>query len=363
MSMQKHHYAVIMAGGSGTRLWPLSRYDMPKQFHKLISSHKTLLQETYERIGKVVSRENIFISTTENYHNLVLRQLPHCSKKNLLIEPCARNTAPAMAFVAPKIFHKDSHALIATTPSDGVVKNPMEFVMALKTAFAACENENKRFGMIGINPTFPSTELGYIKMGTELQRYGDKRVFTVEAFKEKPDYKTAVKYLASWQYLWNAAYFVFSAKLFHALVKKHTPAITKTLSKMDIARTNRDRKNLYAALTDAPVDTAITEKLSADERFVVPSDLQWSDVGNWQTLHEFFKETSSSALVVKGNHVDVGSKNCLVYGSDKLIATIGLKDIVIVENNDVIFVAHKSEAKNIKKLLTKLKEQGMHHYF
>ncbi|HLB51268.1 MAG TPA: sugar phosphate nucleotidyltransferase [Patescibacteria group bacterium] len=362
MKQKNHLYAVIMAGGSGTRLWPLSRKEKPKQFHKLTSGSKTMLQETFERVVKVVPKSNILVSTTAPYAALVREQLPTLSPNAIIIEPCARNTAPAMALVASEIHRKDSDALIMTTPSDHAIKNPDEFGSAVRAAFAVLADHSTMFGMIGINPTFPSTELGYIKIGTELSGTYGKRVFSVDAFKEKPNDQMAKKYLASWQYLWNAAYFVFSARQFLALVKKHAPHIHAGLARLHKSASAQKREHAYALLPDEPVDTALTEKLSPRERFVVPSEMQWSDVGNWRTLYEFFKDQHGSSVVVKGNHIDVDSKNCFVYGGDKLIATIGLEDIVVIANDDAILVARKGDVHNVKKIIDKLKDQGKHLY-
>lgn len=362
MTRKSHLYAVIMAGGSGTRLWPLSRKEKPKQFHRLTSGSKTMLQETFERAVKIVPPCNVFVSTTAPYAALVREQLPSLSADAIIIEPCARNTAPAMALVAWEIFKKDPDALIVTTPSDHAIKNPDEFVSAVQTAFAVLANHPTMFGMIGINPTFPSTELGYIKIGTELSGAYRKRVFSVDTFKEKPNDQTAKRYLASWQYLWNAAYFVFNAQHFLALVKKHAPHIHGGIARLYKNVSPQKRERAYALLPDEPIDTALTEKLSPRERFVVPSDLQWSDVGNWRTLYEFFKDRHGSSVVVKGNHIDAGSKNCFVYGSDKLIATLGLEDIVVIANDDAILVAKKGDVHNVKKIIDKLKSQGKHLY-
>ncbi len=367
MPQKKKCYIVIMAGGSGTRLWPLSRKENPKQFHRLTSQNRTMLQETYHRAAQVVPHKQIYISTTTRYVDLVLEQLPHINKEQLIIEPCARNTAPAIALSAQFIKMHDPHAVVATIASDHAIKNTDEFIDVMKTAFAAAIDNPKKFTTIGINPTFPSTELGYIKMGIELKSNYKNRTFSVESFKEKPDEKTARKYLSGWEYLWNAGYFVFNAQEFLKNVTKLTPHIAKAVTKIEKEWQKKESdpktiEKIYKKLPDEPIDTAIVEKLTEQQRIVVPSELQWSDVGNWASLYDFYKDQYASHFVSKGNHVDVDSSDCFIYSRDKLIATLGLKDIVVIENHNTILIADRRRVKEVKKIVTKLKSEGRHLY-
>ena len=209
----KHSYAVIMAGGSGTRLWPISRQAKPKQFQSF-TSLQTMIQETFARVAHVVPQENIFVSTTKNYREMVLAQLPEMTEERLILEPNARNTAPAIALVAATIALVDPAAVIATIASDHAIENPEEFSATINAALILAAGHRDTLITIGINPTHPDTGLGYIKMGEELATVSGKRIFTVAAFKEKPDRKTAEEYLAGWEYLWNAGYFIFAAESF-----------------------------------------------------------------------------------------------------------------------------------------------------
>ena len=367
MSQKKKCYIVIMAGGSGTRLWPLSRKENPKQFHRLTSQNRTMLQETCHRAAQVVPHEQIYISTTIHYVDLVLEQLPHISKEQLIIEPCARNTAPAIALSAQFIKMHDPHAIVATIASDHAINNNDEFIDVMKTAFAVVTDHPKKFTTIGINPTFPSTELGYIKMGTELKNGYKNRTFSVESFKEKPNEKTARKYLSGWEYLWNAGYFIFDVREFLKIVSQLAPHIAQAIKKIEKEWTKKETRlkeieKIYKKLPDEPIDTVIVERLTEQQRIVVPSELQWSDVGNWASLYDFYKDQYASRFVSKGNHVDVGSSDCLVYSRDKLIATLGLKDIVVIENHDTILIADRHKVKEVKKIVTKLKSEGKHLY-
>ncbi len=352
--MKNNHYVVIMAGGSGTRLWPLSRKEHPKQFRHLTSDEQTLIQETYTRVCPLTTPDKIFVSTTQQYADLVTKQLPELPKENIIIEPCGRDTAPAMGLVAHTIHNLDKNAIITTTPSDHAIKNPQNYICTVQTAFNVLSKYPERFGLIGINPTEPSTELGYIQLGDEFDDNYKNRVFEATAFKEKPDAKTAKEYLSHWSYLWNAAYFVFHASTFMDMLQEHTPHIQKALKQMDTA--SEDEKNdIYKSLPREPVDTVILEKLSKEERFVVPADLMWSDVGNWRTLHDFYQNGDSN--VIRGTVQKYETENCLIFGKkSKTIATIGLKDIVVIDTDDAILIAYRDEVHKVKKIIEQLKE-------
>ncbi|MFA5986322.1 MAG: sugar phosphate nucleotidyltransferase [Parcubacteria group bacterium] len=359
----QNHYVVIMAGGSGTRLWPLSRKDNPKQFQNLTSEDRTLLQETYDRISPLADDlEHIFVATTQNYENIVKEQLPDLPPQNIILEPCGRDTAPAIAFATQIIYKKDPDAVITTTPSDHAIKNPGAYLCTVQTAFAVIADHPEKFGLIGITPTEPSTELGYIQMGTELENSYKKRVFEAVAFKEKPDVKTAEKYLNNWSYLWNAAYFVFKADTFLRMVQKFTPHIHDALTQIDATDDADAIHSLYCGLPKEPIDTVILEQLSAKDRFVVPADLEWSDVGNWRTLHDFHRCDNGQKSVTRGKVVEINSHNCLVFGHPtKTIATLGLNDIVVIDTDDAILITHRDQAHEVKKIIDHLKDQEMDH--
>lgn len=362
-----HSYAVIMAGGSGTRLWPLSRKEKPKQFQSFVSS-KTLIQETFARIAQTVPQENIFVSTTKKYKKLVLEQLPEITEEKLILEPQQRNTAPAIALVAATIALYDKDAVIATIASDHAIENPEEFGATIEAAFAAVTEHRDALVTVGINPTRPDVSLGYIKMGQEFATISGKRIFVVDAFKEKPDLKAAEEYLSDWEYLWNAGYFIFAAESFAEWTEEYSPALHQAIAKIidhKVAATLDEKmlERLYAEAPNEPIDTAIVEKLSPEQRLVIPSPLRWNDVGSWGNLYDFLREKDGTHMVIQSNHVDLGSKNTLVYGKDKLIATIGLSDLIIIETDDTILVAHRDHiSMKIKKLIEKLKKEGKESY-
>ena len=225
------HYAVIMAGGTGTRLWPMSRLAKPKQFHNLVSE-KTLIQETYDRVKKAIPKENIFISTNTKYEEEIKNQLSGVAPENFIIEPAKRNTAPALAYVTAEILRKDKDAVIATLASDHVVNNIDVFANTVKVAFETAEKYPDYLVTVGINPTRPDTGLGYIKMGKVVVQVDGEQVFEVDKFLEKPDHKTAEKYIQSWEYLWNGAYYFFKGEQMMEWVKKYIPKTYKVVQEI-----------------------------------------------------------------------------------------------------------------------------------
>lgn len=362
------NYAVIMAGGTGTRLWPMSRSAKPKQFQKLVSD-KTLIQETYNRVKKAVPESNILVSTNVSYEEEIKKQLPELPAENFIVEPAKRNTAPALAYVAAEIYRRDKDAIIATLASDHVVQNTDVFANSLKIAFQTAEKYPGSLVLIGINPTRPDTGLGYIKMGSAKGEVEGERIFAVDKFLEKPDLKTAEKYLQSWEYLWNAAYYFFSAKQLLGWFEKYVPKTYKAIVEIDALKakggngaTQAKIKQDFQKIEDEQFEFAVMEKLDPKNILVIPADLGWSDIGNWGTLHDVLSENYSSSNISRGYHIDIDSENCLVYGGEKMIATVGLENVVVIDTPDAILIADKSKSQDVKKLLEKFKEEGKHLY-
>ena len=356
-----HRYAVIMAGGTGTRLWPLSRIAKPKQFQAFLSE-KTLIQETFERSQTTVSAEHIFVSTGQRYADLVQKQLPLISSGQLIIEPLAKNTAPAIIYIAAILAHRDPDALVATLASDHAIENPEEFTRAIDLAFETIESSPDALATIGINPTKPDTNYGYIRMGEEVSRTEQDRVFRIDTFKEKPDRATAEQYLSSWEYLWNAGYFVFRAAAVREWVSEYAPeflSFADSLAKALREGTLSDEHlvELFSAVQSAPIDTILAERLPEEKRFVIPTTLEWNDIGGWHTLYAFLSERHLTDQIVRGPHVDLASKNCFIHGEKRLIVTAGLRDIVIVDTEDALLVADRETlSQDMKALLSKLPE-------
>lgn len=360
---ENNRFIVIMAGGTGTRLWPLSRKKKPKQFHAFVSK-KTLLQETFDRAKLVVPEDRIFVSTGASHIPFVKEQLPSLATENLIVEPVGKNTAPAIAYIAAVFAYRFPGASVATIASDHAIENPEEFSRTLDAAFSALTSHPDALLTIGINPTRPDTNYGYIKMGNELEsKVADTRLFQIEHFKEKPDRATAESYLANFEYLWNAGYFIFKSESLIDSFERFAPHLFSFASGVtELLKKNisdpREYLPLFSTLPSEPIDTVLAEKLPKEKRLVVPSALAWSDVGGWHTLYEFLSEKHGETEIVRGERIDLESKNCLVYGDKRLIVTAGLKDMIIVDTDDAILIADRDTlSRDMKKLLEQLSDE------
>lgn len=366
MENNNHNYGVIIAGGSGTRLWPMSRKHAPKQFQALLGS-QTMIQLMFELLREVLPPEHIFVQTDKRFTSVVKEQLPELPHENVLIEPEARDTGPAIAFAAATISNRDPEAKMAVFWSDHVINNRKNFVQALTTAMQAVEDFPGHVVSIGIKPTQPHTGLGYIQMKSEAKSYADGEVYWVDRFIEKPDYETAEQFVKSWEYLWNTGYSVFNVKDFFALMKRVQPEIEPTLVELKTILAqpeseDRDLKvtEIFTSIPKKSIDYMLMEKL--DDLMVVPADLDWSDIGDWQSLHEILAESKGHHMITKGNHVGIDCEGCLVYGGERLIATMGIKDLVIVDTGDAILIANKNRARDMKKLVELMEQHDKHVY-
>jgi len=337
-------YSIILCGGSGTRLWPLSRKNFPKQFLKLYSD-KSLLQETFERMRKVMDAQNIYLVTNgENYFN-VFNQIkeiyPEIKKEQIITEPASLNTAPAIALAVKYLSSQvevDKNDPLIFLPADHYIGKPDKFAKAAKLAL---ENVGGNIGTIGISPNGPETGFGYIKKGESKGAYN-----VVEEFKEKPDRATAEKYLESGKYVWNGGMYLFSAKTFATELKKHAPKLSENFEKP-----YEEFLKSFAQLESEPIDTAISEK--SDKVIVFEGDFDWSDIGSFDVLSQIATKNE----LVSTDHVFVDSKNIYAHSeSGKMIATLGIDDAIIVESNDVVFVQKRGRSEDVKKVVNYLKE-------
>ncbi len=353
-----HNYAVVVAGGSGTRLWPMSRKKLPKQIQKLISD-KTLIEETVDRLSGLVPYENIYVSTTSNYAEKIHSVLPKVPKENVVVEPVARGTTAAFALFSEVIYRRDPQATIISLASDHAVSEIEVFQDSVQAAYDFIAQNPTSIGLIGIKPTKPDTGLGYIKVDKVIQ--DSPLVYSVEKFVEKPSLNVAEKYVASGEYFWNAAYYCFKAE---TLIRAYEEADKEILDNIRAFLASGEQ----ADFEKVPVKPHEIELINANKfpLAVVASDFVWSDIGNWGTLHDILADVESNKNIVAtgAELVDVDSKNCMIVVEDKnkLVATVGLDNIVVVDTKDVLLVLDKNHTQDIKSVLKDIEQRGLDKY-
>lgn len=337
--------ALIMAGGKGERFYPASRNLLPKQFLSLGVDNETMIQKTVNRIRDLVSPQDIFVLTNKNYLSLVKEQLKDVPTENIVLEPLSKNTAPAIELGVEIAKRKYDDAKVIVLPSDHIIKDEVEFRRILKVATQFVENKESIL-TIGIKPTEPNDGYGYIKISDS------QEISKVAEFKEKPTIEVAKRYIESGNYLWNAGMFIFTIKSIDNAFKKY-------MSNQHMLLT--ESLDNFAKVESISIDYGIMEK--ADNVYCIKGDFAWDDVGSWNALKRINGEDENQNTILNDKTVLVNSTNVTIKGTNKkLITGVGLKDIVIVETDDVILVANKNELSDIKKLTAKIKEKQLDEY-
>ncbi|MCF6351045.1 MAG: mannose-1-phosphate guanylyltransferase [Flavobacteriaceae bacterium] len=367
--MNKNYYAIIMAGGIGSRFWPMSTREYPKQFHDMLGIGESLLQRTFNRFAKLIPKENIFISTNKNYKNLVLEQLPTTNEKQLLLEPIMRNTAPCILYASLKINDLNKDAIIVVAPSDHWIENETEFLKNVTTAFKACAKKEILM-TLGIQPSNPNTGYGYIQydVSTNLIIPENSRqinsitnnIKKVANFTEKPNLKKAKQFINEGNYLWNAGIFVWSSQSILNAFQKHLPKMKKILcSNNKIWNTDFENdfiENNYKNLESISIDFGILEK--ATNVHVLPVEFGWNDLGTWGSLYEKLPKDDTKNTVVNAKTLFRNASNNMVRTSKgKYVVIQGLNNFIVVEKDDVLLICPKNEEQDIKQIVTEVKEK------
>tara|TARA_R100001369_G_scaffold92838_1_gene140292 strand:+ start:495 stop:1574 length:1080 start_codon:yes stop_codon:yes gene_type:complete len=352
--MNKDYYAVIMAGGIGSRFWPVSTTNLPKQFHDMLGTGQTLLQKTFSRLNKMIPSENILVLTNERYLQLTLKQLPQIEENQVVLEPAMRNTAPCILLSALKIKKQNPNALMLVAPSDHWIEDEDAFLEDVQICFDACQREDYLM-TLGIKPTFPNTGYGYI----EAEKKENSVIKKVKQFREKPDYETAKQFLAEGNFMWNAGIFLWSVAsiseafeennpVMHALFSEGIPAYNTSEEKEFIAKNYEKAENIS-------IDYAIMEK--ADNVYVKKASFDWNDLGTWGALHDKMEKDSQENAVVRAIPYMKDSHGNMVYSaSKKLVVVDGIDDYIIVDRDDVLLIYPKKKEQDIKTLLAEVKE-------
>ncbi len=362
--VQKHLYVLILAGGGGTRLWPMSRNDKPKQFAKLFSG-KSLFEITLERAQKLTTKSKIFVSTSSKYISQIKKLAPMIPHENIISEPMRRDTAMAHGLGALYIYNRDPEAVIANFASDHLISPMSTFVSTLNKAADAAFIYDYVV-TVGLKPRYAHTGLGHIKAHKQLEEKAG--LLVGEKFVEKPDLSTAKKYTDSRQYYWNADICVYKARLFLDLLKKHSPKTCAMYPKIVKAMQEGDEKSAISlAFQMAPsisIDYAIWEKLT---KFIcVPASFNWTDVGDWQEVWKNLPHDKLGNVIAgpngNGQYIGEDSSNNLIFLDKPLIATVGIKDMVIVETEDALLICPKDDSQSVKKIVEMLKIQKLDQY-
>ena len=350
-------YAVIMAGGSGTRFWPLSRRKHPKQLLALFGKN-TLLEQTVERIAKSIPPERTYIFTNGLLRAEIIRLLPQIPREQIIAEPAARNTAPTIGLAAHEILRRDPDGLMVVLPADHVIKKPETFRSALR---AACRwaSATDRSVIIGIKPTRPDGGYGYVRFGRAAGRVDGREIFQIEKFTEKPALPVARRYLASGKYRWNGGMFVWRAATLLRNLERHQPAMARSLAQ--IARAGSVRRpatlrRIFPKLEKISIDFALMQKIS--NIFGVTGDMGWSDVGSWAVVYDLSPK-DLGGNVQPGHTIAMDSRRNMIVSPRKLVVTVGVRDLVIVETDDALLVCAREDSQHVGKAVQELDRRGL----
>lgn len=355
----EHNYALIVAGGGGTRLWPKSRKAWPKHLLSLFGKD-SMLQTTYNRALQAVGNSHIFIVTLKQYQPAITKQLPKLLPQQIIVEPEAKNTAMAMGYAAVKILKADPEAVILNLTADHLIRNLEPFLSAIETAFMAAA-DGKNLVAIGVEPTFPHTGLGYIRIGSQVMNGNGKKhyVFLGKGFKEKPNLAVARSFLASKEYLWNAGLYCWSGKALLEAIALHSPQIYQGLQEITKALGLKDEEkvaeNVYKTAENISIDYAVSEKCK--NLVVVPGNFDWDDIGDWNAIYaNSEKDVNKNVVNNQEKFISVDTTNSLVEANGRMVVTIGVNDLVVVDTPDVVLVCNRYQAQDVKKIVEKLKE-------
>ena len=354
----KNNYAVIMAGGIGSRFWPMSKASRPKQFIDILGTGETLIQQTFRRLSKICPNENILIVTNKNYKDLCLEQLPKIKEKNILCEPCMRNTAPCVAYAAFKIHNQNPEANMIVAPSDHLITNEDEFVRVVKEGMQASA-ANDILLTIGILPSRPDTGYGYIQFN-EHPLESNTTIKKVKTFTEKPNQELALQFLDSGDFLWNSGIFIWSAKSITLAYRKYLHDMYAVFEEgKQYYNTNKEAEfidRVFPGCKNISIDYGIMEK--ADCVYVYPADFGWSDLGTWGSLYTHL-DLDKSRNAVQGNKVLLydSADNIVKMPHDKVAVLHGLNGYIVVENDGTLLVCKKEDEQKIKQFVLDVKKK------
>jgi mannose-1-phosphate guanylyltransferase len=347
-------YCIIMAGGTGSRFWPLSRLAKPKQFLDILGTGRTFLQQTFDRFSKIIPAENFVIVTNIKYKNLVLEQLPQIREEQVLLEPLRRNTAPCIAYATYKIKTQNPDAIMVVAPSDHVILKEEEFINQIKNGLDFVE-ENNALLTLGIKPCRPETAYGYIQVKKKVDFKDLENLYNVKIFAEKPDIQMAKLFIESGEFFWNSGIFIWSMPAIIEAFENHLQTVSSMFeSGMKLYNTSDEVyfiSKIYSELLSISIDYGIMEK--ARNVYVLTADFGWSDLGNWGTLYENRDKDEEGNVISGDNILTYDTKNCIIDISGEKIAVLqGLEGYIVAESNDTLMICRREDEQQIKKFVT-----------
>ncbi|MDP2917897.1 MAG: mannose-1-phosphate guanylyltransferase [bacterium] len=356
-------YAVIMAGGTGTRLWPISRKNKPKQSQAIIG-RRTLLQATFSRLSRAVDKDHILITAGRKSYRDLKAQLPKLGSANFSLEPERRDTAAALGLAAVILERRDPEAVLSCVYSDHYILDEDEYRRVARVAEHLVVKNPEHTVILGMSPAYPETGYGYIERARLLEKQGNDEIYHVRRFVEKPDLKTAQSYIASGEYLWNSGMFFWKVKTLLSLFSEFLPDTYKRLRKIQSALGTKDASRVlqeqYSKIKPISIDYGIVEKTK--KILTIPAEFGWSDVGQWQAVKEILTPEQAKNYI-RCRHVGLDTDGSLIYApAKKLVATIGLRDMVVIDTEDILLICPKNRSQDVKKIVQKLEAEGAKKY-
>jgi mannose-1-phosphate guanylyltransferase len=366
-----NNYAVIMAGGVGTRFWPKGTFKVPKQFLKIANDNETLIQQAYKRLEGIFRDDRIFVVTNVNYKNEVKKQLPRIPEENIICEPMGRNTAPCIGLACLFIGHFEPQANVLVVAADHLIEDVDEFHRII-TSGLSFVNDKGGIVTLGIHPTNPETGYGYIQydadnfVDVEFEKKGQaitERVYKVKTFAEKPNLEVAKAFLESGDFLWNSGMFIFRTDTMSQEIKEFMPDLYESLGRLEKRLLESDfAKHLegeYSKLKSISIDYGVMEK--SKNVHIIRSQFGWNDVGAWDEVYNI-KEKDSDGNVKQGRTVTLETKNCLIVNDQKIVATVGVEDLLIINTDNGLLICKRGEAQSVKEVVDYLRRKGMEQF-
>ncbi len=355
-------YAVLMAGGVGTRFWPRSRSRQPKQVLNIFD-HQTLIQNTYQRLEGLVAPDRIFVVTNVVQKDLIAEQIPELKDENFILEPYGRNTAPCIGLAAVNLQQMEPDSVMVVLPADHLIQNVAEFqkVITYAANFVA---EQDGLVTLGIHPDKPATGYGYIQRGEKVASFNDHDIYKVKTFAEKPNYDTAVRFLESGDFYWNSGMFIWKTSTILKEIEEKLPELSEGLEEIrkTIGTPEYEAKveNVYRRIRGISIDYGVMQ--TARQVFVIPTDMGWSDVGSWEEVYNIAPKDENKNAGDYHHLVQIASRENYVYAPGKVVALVGVRGIVVVDTGDALLVSKKSRTQEVKDVVEILKKNGLDEY-